>query len=389
MQKIQKEGNIMADIKTHLRELSVATTIGLLNLDIEFKRDDLYDSKRFLAYAKKVISGDISSANNLITTPTFTGELKQIVDNGFQLGKEIYKNPHFEIKKSDPIHWLGNDTQKDDPVDITVGNYGFSLKEESFILENMGLYKLLNCYTGSKYRKRHIFNDYAPTEYDTWFRTTWNEMVKYLSSHSNTWTFKNSRKPRVSKISLILNSVSLEFYENNTLDSKCTLPMNCGISEYEDKTNSSIREEVFAKFIKQELDNNNAYNASKRACAIAASEALARELNTNLNYHAGLPRFLRIHENEYYYAKTTENGITIYKVPSIDSFGVDIVIESIVSSVPDKQANILTTIKNKTTGNTLTLRNECRFSHGQFNGTPEAKMYYEHGGSLLVIYESL
>ena len=129
----------MADIKTHLRELSVATTIGLLNMEIEFKRDDLYDAQRFLAYAKKVISGDISSANNLAEETTFEGELKQIVDNGYRLGKRIYEDSNFSIQKGDTITWQGNDTQKDDPVDITVGSYGFSLKEESFILENMGL----------------------------------------------------------------------------------------------------------------------------------------------------------------------------------------------------------------------------------------------------------
>ncbi|MCC8014241.1 MAG: hypothetical protein LIO87_03515, partial [Eubacterium sp.] len=55
----------MADIKTHLRELSVATTIGLLQADIEFEPKDLYSSKKFLTYAQKVISNDISSADNL------------------------------------------------------------------------------------------------------------------------------------------------------------------------------------------------------------------------------------------------------------------------------------------------------------------------------------
>lgn len=379
----------MADIKTHLRELSVATTIGLLNIEVDVKPNDLYDSKRFLAYAQKVISGDISSAQNITATPTFTGELKQIVDNGFQLGKEIYENPHFNISKDDKIFWLGNNTQKDDPVDITVGEYGFSLKEESFILENMGLYKLLNCYTGSTYRKRHIFKDYAPTEYDTWFQTTWQEMLLYLDAHNGEWHFINPRKPKESLIKRNGTSISLEYYENGSLSSKCTLPINCNIFKYEEDTNSSIREEVFAKFINQEMDVNTKYNTAKRECAIAASNALAKELNDNLNYAAGLPRFLRIHTKEYYYAKTTATGTAIYKVPSIGAFGDDIIIESIESSVPDKQANILTTIKNKTTGKTLTLRNECRFSHGQFNGTPEAKMYYENGGSLLVIYESL
>ena len=39
----------MADIKTTLRELSVATTIGLLSSNIEFQQQDLYDSQRFFS----------------------------------------------------------------------------------------------------------------------------------------------------------------------------------------------------------------------------------------------------------------------------------------------------------------------------------------------------
>lgn len=85
----------------------------------------------------------------------------------------------------------------------------------------------------------------------------------------------------------------------------------------------------------------------QKVCAVAATTNLAKELNDNLNYNAGLPRFLRIHTSEYYYAKTTTSGINIFRVPDIKSFGNDIVIESIVGSVPDKQANILTTIRNK------------------------------------------
>lgn len=228
----------MADIKTHLRELSVATTVGLLKDNISFSTTDLYDSKKFFAFAKQVISGDISCAMNLCSTPTFSGNLKIIVDNGYNLGKAIFNNPYFKINKSDSIIWQGNDTQKDDPIDIKIGTYGFSLKEESFILENMGLYKLLNCYTGSAYKKRHIFNDYARTEYEAWFAATWTELLQKLSCNGGTWSYDN-------------------------------------------------------------------------------------------------------------------------------------------------------TVKKKKTGKTLVLRNECRFSHGQFNGTPEAKMYYEHGGSLEVIYETI
>lgn len=343
----------MADIKTHLRELSVATTIGLLNMEIEFKRDDLYDAQRFLSYAKKVISGDISSANNLAEETTFEGELKQIVDNGYRLGKRIYEDSYFSIQKGDTITWQGNDTQKDDPVDITVGSYGFSLKEESFILENMGLYKLLNCYTGSKYKKRHIFSDYARPEYEEWFAVTWKELLSVLNSNNGKWSYNNTAKHKSGVITLNGTQVKLEYFQSDNLVASSNLPASCSLSDYEQGTSAKTREEVFAKFINQTLDNNANYNAAQKKCAIAATEALAKELITNLNYNAGLPRFLRIHETEYYYAKTTSSGIDIFRVPSLESFGNDIVIESIQSSVPQKQANILTTIKNKKQGTHL------------------------------------
>ena len=379
----------MADIKTHLRELSVATTIGLLNTGVQFKRQDLYEPYKFFLYAKQVITTDLSSAKNLCTQPLFTGELKDIIDNGYNLGKKIFENPHFSFSRGDQIQWLGNDTRKDDPVDITVGKYKFSLKEESFILENMGLYKLLNCYTGSNYKKRHIFSDYARIEYSKWFEVTWNEMLKYLTNHENVWRFSNLEKHKEAVISVDTNSVTLEFIHHKKCVEKRTLPKICPLSVFEKKTNVKIREEVFAKFINQNMTKNKFYNDAKKKCAIAATEGVVKELNDNLDYHAGLPRFLRIHSFEYYYAKTTATGVEIYKVPSLQAFGNEIIIESIVSSVPDTQANILTTIKNTTTGKTLVLRNECRFSHGQFNGPPEAKMYYENKGSLLVIYEAV
>ena len=219
----------MADIKTHLRELSVATTVGLLNLEIDFQKSDLYDSKLFLAYAKKVVSGDISSADNLTSEPTFTGELKQIVDNGYQLGKAIYENDYFCINKNSKITWQGNNTQKDDPIDITIGDYGFSLKEESFILENMGLYKLLNCYTGSNYKKRHIFSDYARTEYEAWFTATWNELINTLNA-AGSWSYNDIAKQKSGVITLNGSIVKLDYYLKGKLDASSTLPKDCSLS---------------------------------------------------------------------------------------------------------------------------------------------------------------
>ena len=376
----------MADIKTHLREISVAVTVGLLAKGEDFALEDLYDKDFFLNSATKTIKGDISSAIR-VDSKKYSFELCQIIKNGYNLGMKIFNSKEFIIDKDSVILWKGNDTQKDDPVDIVIGKYNFSLKEESFILENMGLYKLVNCFTGTTYKKRHIFKDYALTEYQIWFSTTWSEMINTIKKSSDVWRIIKEKKESV--IEMSDKNITFKLFDNSKLVAKSTLPINCTLEDFEKKTTSKTREKVFAKFINNVLSDNKEYNSKKRACAIAATTNLAKELKDNLNYKAGLPRFLRIHDFEYYYAKTTATELAIYKVPSTANFESNIVIDSIVSSVPDKQANILTTIRNKKTNNKLVLRNECRFSHGQFNGTPEAKMYYESGGSLLTIYEAI
>lgn len=372
----------MADVRTNLRELSVI--VGVFK-EVN-KSSTVTNPIDFTNICQRALpSVPTSHYSNISGLTSFDVEQKQIIANGFSLSKAIIQK--FAINTISEMNWFGFVTQKEEPYDICINNLKFSLKEESFILENMGLYKLLNCYTGSHYTKRHIFSDYARNEYETWFQVTWSEMKNIISHSGNRWTYENMTKGKSGVISVISSGVELVYYENSSQIARTLLPSNCTLSDYERMTTSKTREEVFAKFIKQKLDSNNRYNSAKRACALSAANALARELRDNLNYHAGLPRFLRIHENAYYYAKTTTSGVEIYKVPALHDFENNISIESIEPSVPDKQANILTTIRNKKTGHSLILRNECRFSHGQFNGTPEAKMYYENGGSLLTIYE--
>lgn len=253
---------IMADIKTNLRELSVATTVGLLRAGISFQKEELYNSACFLTYAKRVISSDISIANNLGTGEIFTGELKKIIDNGYQLGKAIYENKHFHIDEDSKITWQGNDTQKDDPIDITIGDYGFSLKEESFILENMGLYKLLNCYTGSDYKKRHIFSDYARAEYESWFTVTWEELVKTIT-RTGIWSYNDVAKQKNGKILFEGNVIKFEYFLKGKLEASSVLPKDCNLSTFENNTSSKTREQVFSKYIKLNLENNTKYNTAK------------------------------------------------------------------------------------------------------------------------------
>jgi len=373
----------MADIKTHLRELSVATTIGLFNANIEFQAKDLYDSRRFLSYAKKVISNDISNANNLLDYTVFTGELQSIVDNGYKLGKKIYDSPYFIIRNDAPIKWLGNDTQKGDPIDITVGNYSFSLKEESFILKNMGLYPLLNNLTGSNYaRGLHVFSTFAPAEYDAWFKYTWQYLVKYLSKGS-TWELR--KNSNVSKISLAGANTVILYYNGECSN----VPVNiCTNADYMIHTTSKTREKVFSKWISDVIAYDPEYIRLKKLCSETAGKKVSDKINSEFCLD-NVYDFFQIYSQEYYYAKTTSTETTILKVPSKANFSSVIEFKGCRYEVPSSQLNIISTFKNKKTNKILEFRNECRFSHGQFNGTPEAKMYVVRNTPLTELYEPL
>lgn len=370
----------MADIKTHLRELSVATTIGLLNAEIEFTPADLCSSsKRFLEYAKKVISNDISSAENLTDYVVFSGDLKIIVENGYKLGRKIYDNPYFKFVKGDKIRWLGNDTQKGDPIDVTVGDYGFSLKEESFILKNMGLYQLLNNLTGSNYpRGLHVFSTFASNEYDTWFAYTWKSFGEYLRKNKS-WSLRKGND--LSTASISGSNIVMDFNGTSSV-----VPLSITTNDnYMAHTNSKTREKVFSKWINTYFSNDSQYIKLKKICSETAGEKVSKKINDEFRPD-NVYDFFQIYIKEYYYAKTTVSETTILKVPGKKDFSSVIEFKGCRYDVPGSQLNILTTFKNKGTGKTLEFRNECRFSHGQFNGTPEAKMYVTRDTPLTDLY---
>lgn len=376
----------MADIKTHLRELGV-----LVGIKIQIEKSDLtfesISNSSFCNIIDGILSKEKHNYYNNIRNIAFTQAERGIIKNAFALSSLIIKKLGITNIKS--MDWFGFNTGKDEPYDIEINNLFFSLKENSFILENMGLYKLINCYTGSNYKKRHIFENYAPQEYEQWFNVTWSILIKFLKLDANSWSFINPKNiSKKAKILLINDIVCMEYFEGDIYE-KCILPINCTLSIFKEKTTSNIREGVFAKFINTNLENNLEYILSKKKCAVVASNALAKELSENLLYSERIARFLRIHKNSYYYAKTTSSGMELYQVPAESDFTNHIKIISITGSVPNTQANILTTIQNLDTGKVLVLRNECRFSHGQFNGTPEAKLYYEHGCSLDSIYNKI
>lgn len=372
----------MADIKTHLRELSVATTIGLFKERIHFTVDDLYNSEKFYNYAFKLIDGDISGASNILSEPLYINELQEIINNGYKLGKKIFESDYFKIYEGDTIQWLGNDTQKGDPIDIYVGSYGFSLKEESFILKNMGFYELLNCLTGSNYhRGLHIFEKFAPAEYDAWFAYTWENFVNYLKEQ-DIWTLKKGFN--ISECKLEGDNVILKF-NGRTCIVPVDITTNC---EYMDYTSAIIREKTFSKWINNEFQKDKKYIILKKACSKKAGQAVCNLITKNYSPDH-IYRFFQIYDTEYYYAKTTHFETTVLKVPSRASFPSVIKLDKCHFEAPTSQLNIYSTFVNTQTYNQLVFRNECRFSHGQFNGTPEAKMYVAKNTSLTDLYEPI
>ncbi len=372
----------MADIKTHLRELSVAVTAGLLLSDIPFQVSDLYDSQTFWQLAQSVIDNNISTAQNILEVPTYADELRDILHNGCRLGRAIVENSHFHFHKGDKIFWLGAQTQKGDPIDVKIGAYGFSLKENSFILENMGLYKLLNYMTGSHYQRGlHVFATFAPEEYDRWFAYTWERFVTYLQKHE-TWGLEKNSK--VSTAYLSKGQVMLQ-YNGDIVSVPAHITTN---RQYMSYTTSHTREKVFSKWIREQLEKDPVYLELKRSCSVAAGERVVDLIRSGYD-PTSLYHFFQIHPFEYYYAKTTAQETTILRVPSTDTFGQTIQLKECRYEAPISQLNIISTFENTATHKVLEFRNECRFSHGQFNGTPEAKMYVRRDTSLAELYDPI
>lgn len=371
----------MADIKTHLRELSFCLQMGVLKNQLEINISDLSPNK-FFELSNGVISNDINSARNILCSQ-FDNEQKQIIINGARLANSIFESHYFDIKAVDKIYWLGNDTQKEDVIDVQIGQYGFSLKEESFILENMGLYKFVNLLTDSNYKKGlHIFREFSKDEYENWFLYTWDLLVDSISQEC----FIYDKRDKYTSVIEIKGDEIVFSYMSFGKVLTLELPKKLDSwTDFMDQTDSVIREKVFGKWVNEIASKDPKYVELKSYCAHISGNNLVNHLASHLSKN-GLARLLQIYDSAYFYAKVTNHSISVFKVPSLVDFLDEIEVVDISYSVPKSQLNVLTTIKNKKTKKSILIRNECRFSHGQFNGTPEAKMYYDKNSNLADVY---
>ncbi|MBQ8415975.1 MAG: hypothetical protein IJX13_03610 [Clostridia bacterium] len=168
-----------------------------------------------------------------------------------------------------------------------------------------------------------------------------------------------------------------------------TVPVNITTNkDFMHYTASETREKVFAKWIKQIFSDDPQYLQIKRNCSLVAGNQVCKKINSAFSAN-NIFSFFQIYPFEYYYAKTTAHETTILKVPKQADFNRTIQFCGCVCDVPASQLNIISTFKNVHTGKRLQFRNECRFSHGQFNGTPEAKMYVVKDTPLTELYEPI
>lgn len=376
----------MPSLKTIVRELGVIYWMDRHLKEEKIAPEDV-KPEEFYERCKDIL-GPIPEASRVENKEKFRSNKQQILRNTYWLAKRLIKT--FEINEIREADWIGPNTQDQMPIDIKINGKEISLKDDSYIIENMGLYKVINLFTDEDYNSGswHIFEDFANDLYQEWFRTSWNFLIEASEEQSGLiWSDESVDYTREihsedSKIILKYKDRESELDENIS-----------NTSEFDENTISKTRE-VFGKWLNEVYlenaseDKQKEYNRIKKKCSMEAGENLEEYLESNLDIkYDNLLRLLRIHERGYYYAKAAEGKCSIYKVPSKEQYDrTELEVIDFEPSIPDSQLNLITTLKNNETGGVLKLRNEIRFSHRQFNGSPEAKMYLVENYDLSPVY---
>jgi hypothetical protein len=366
----------MANILTNLRELSVAFFLNSPSQKPQSITPQLFTE----TCNNNITNCNIAVGNIVSNNLGFNQSEMAAINNGYKLAMKFRKI--LSISQIPIIKWVGNQQESDSPEDLIVNNFKLSLKEDSYILENMGLYKLLNIISNSDRHLRglHVFETFANKKLCDWYEKT-RDLLILLGPNK----FIHSGSSYTSEGILLNDTLSLKFGA-----SKKSIIKNFSKSTYKDfmtKTDSQTREKVFSKWINKKVKQSPKYIQSKSECSQTAGDNIVNKYKKYIGTSNNkLLRLFRIHDYPYFYCKTTSSSVEIYDVPSIQESLDKIVINKFYCQVPNSQLNIFTEILNKQNNKSLLFRNELRYSHGQFNGTPEAKLYHVRGGDLSVMY---
>ena len=358
----------MADIKTILRETSVI--LGLYNIEIENS-----NSGQFVNKLKKCIinSTEVELEINKILEIDISIH-KNIISNGFTLGRRLIEL----FKKVESVKWVGANVGMQYPFDIIVNGEGISLKEDSYILKNPAFSDYLNSLTqiNPPFSTIHVFRHFAPELFEKWFQYT---LSKAFEEPDGTIYFNQKRGHHFKKKN---DSLIFEHKELKTVKIHKSEPLK--EVEFNKKVGGKFIEHSFSKWINEKLSEDKKYTELKKQCSQEAGMKLKSFIEKNLNIDSRkILELVQIYEQKYLYAKV---GNLIYEVPTYSN--VNVKLKSIEISVPQSQLNVLFTFQFSTQNSSadVSFRVECRYSHGQFKGVPEAKLYYIDNSQIENIY---
>jgi len=358
----------MADKLTNLRELSVAFFLDQTTQTPQSINPQLFTK----TCNQKIVNCNIKVGDIADNHQSFNKTEMTVLQNGHKLAKKLLSTTIITSQKP-KIEWVGDDLTKA-PVDLIVDAVNFSLKEKSDILTNMGLYNLLNIISNStNYDKGlHVFEDFSQKELYKWYEETRDALILL-----GPFPFNHNGSSYTSKGTLQKDKLILEVGASKSVIDNFS---RSTYADFKKNTASKTREKVFSKWINKAVKNDPKYKSSKKQC----SEKAGKQIISAYKKYIGKPNkklleFFRIQNYSYYYCKTTDSSVDIYKVPPMAQALKTIIINDLYYKIPTSQLNIYTKIENTISRDSVIFRNECRYSHGQLNGTPEAKLYLESG----------
>ena len=296
---------------------------------------------------------------------------KDIIENGLKIGKLLFE----KLKLDGDIVWLGAKVNSKYPFDIKIGETGISLKEDSYILKNPSFADYLNAIVQPKisFRNIHVFRHFAQNEFNIWFNYSLNKLKEKSKNYEINQIIFSYQK----KNFYIKKGVEELIFGSENFERSLKLTDDIDEITFNSILGGDILEHTFSKWIKDSLERNDEkYKTLKKDCSIKAGENLKEFILNNLNLNSEkILELLQIYDQPYYYGKSF-GAMHLYKVPSNNECKIKL--KDIEIRVPQSQLNVYFTfeISNKNDTNAIIFRVECRYSHGQFKGIPEAKLYY-------------
>jgi hypothetical protein len=223
------------------------------------------------------------------------------------------------------------------------------------------------------YKNIHIFREFAPKELKLWFEYTYGKLFEEFSK----------KKPNASIFNYPKRGNFIKKGTKGLIFGDREKEIEIGIDEkldekfFNSRLGGDIFEHTVSKWIKHNLEkHNHEYIKLKKNCSMKAGENLREFINKNLNLNREkLLELFQIYDKNYYYGKSF-GEVQLYQVPK--NTEVDVLLKNIDIKVPKSQLNVYFTFlfSNKNGSSIMIFRVESRYSHGQFKGIPEAKLYY-------------